>query len=93
MRIYVAELGGIVIAGQGFCSQQDAEKALDERPIHELVAAWVGRSSMIERTYAVRPATSQEADIWIRTRADFARGDYLLLHANPLLFFASVETS
>jgi hypothetical protein len=92
MRIFVAELGGHAIAGRGFRSQQDAEKALDERPIRELVA-WAGRSSMTERTYAVRPATSYEADIWIRNRADFARGDYLLLDANPLLFFAGAKTS
>jgi hypothetical protein len=89
MRIYVAELDGHAIAGRGFSSQQDAEEALDARPLRELVAAWVGRLSMAERTYAVRPATSREADIWIRNRADFARGDYILLDANPLLFFAA----
>jgi hypothetical protein len=89
MRIYVAELDGHAIAGRGFSNQQDAEEALDARPLRELVAAWVGRLSMTERTYAVRPATSREADIWIRNRADFARGDYILLDANPLLFFAT----
>jgi hypothetical protein len=93
MHIYVAELGGHAIAGQGFNSQKEAEVALDKRPIRELVAAWVHMSLSTERTYAVRPATGHEADMWIRNRADFARADYILLDANPLLFFATRKTS
>jgi hypothetical protein len=89
MHIYVVDLDGHAIAGRGYSSQQAAEMILDERPVREMLAAWARMISMNRGTYVVRPATEHEADIWIRNRADFARGDYVFSNTNPLLFFAS----
>jgi hypothetical protein len=75
MHIYVVDLHGRAIAGRGFGSQEAAEMILDERPIRELLAASAGMISKNKGTYAVRLATDHEADIWVRNRADFARGD------------------